>query len=74
MDNNDSLKSALQKWITYHPHFIQSPIQNDYNKVKFDDVNEVLNTEFHHKLIFQVSICKLHINMLKKDTTAFYMA
>ena len=74
LDNNDSVKSAFQKWIIYHPHFIQSPIKNDYIKVKFDDVNGGVNTEFRHKVIIQVYICELRIDMIKEDTTGFYMA
>ena len=36
---NNSVKSYLQKWIIYHPNLIQSPIENDYITVKFDDGN-----------------------------------
>ena len=70
----DSVKSALQKWITSHPHVIQSPIANDYSKVKLAYGNGGANTELSHKLILQVSVCELHIYMLKKYSTRFSMA
>ena len=36
---DDYFKSAMKKWIIYHPYFIQSPIANDSIKVNIDDRN-----------------------------------
>ena len=44
---------------------IQSPIENYYITVKFDDVNIEVNTEIHQKVLFRVSFRELHIDTLK---------
>ena len=56
----------LGGWIISHPHVIKYPIAKDYIAVKFDDVNEGVETELRQKVILQVSIRELHLNMLKK--------
>ena len=62
---DDSVKSSLQKWITSHPHVIQSPISNDYITVKFDDVIRVVKTELRKRVLLQVYVHELPIDMLK---------
>ena len=56
-----------------HPHVIQSPIENDYITFKFDDVYEGVNTELRQKVLLQVSVRELPINMLKIYDTRFSM-
>ena len=63
---DNSVKSSLQKWIIYHTHLIQSPIKNYYVTVKFDDGIRIVKIELHHKVLLQVSVHELHINMIKK--------
>ena len=50
----------------HHPQVVQSPIANDYLKVKIDGYNE---TQLVPKLLLQVSIRELHNNLVsdKKD-------
>ena len=71
---NDSVKSSLQKCIIYHPCVIQSPIENYYITVKSDDGIIVVQTEIRHKLLLQLSVRELHIEILEKDATGFSMA
>ena len=70
---NDIIKSSLLKWIICHTHLIQSPISNDHSIVNFDDLNGGVNTELHQKVLLQVYVLELHINMLKRDDTVFSM-
>ena len=63
--NYDSVKSSLQKWITYHPHVIKSPIVNDYITVKFDDGNLGVKTEIRQKVLLHVSVREIHTDMQK---------
>ena len=53
---------------------IQSPIENGCIKVELDDVNGGKKTELYQKVILQVSILKIHIEILKKGSTGFSMA
>ena len=62
---NDSVKSELQEWIITYIHVIQTPIENYYITVKFDVVNIVVNTELFQRVLLQVSVRELHIDMLK---------
>ena len=66
----------------YHPNVIQSPIENDDNKVKFNDKNGGVKTELRQKVLLQLYICELHIDtkhmllgfqwqMTKKDLCIF---
>ena len=66
-----SVKSDLHKWIISHPRLIQPPIKKDYIKVKFNDGIGGENTEIQQKVILQVSVRELHIDMLKKCATGF---
>ena len=50
-----------------------STIKNDYITVKFDDGIREVKTELRHKVLLQVSVHELHIDMLKKDDTGFSM-
>ena len=52
---------------------IQSPIVNDYIKSKLYGENRGTNTELHKKMLLQVYICELHIDIIKKDATGFYI-
>ena len=40
----------------------------------FDNGNGLVNTELHQKVIIQVSLCGLHIYMLKQYATGFSIA
>ena len=71
---NYSVNSSLQKWIIYHTHLIQSPIVNDYIKVKFDDRNGGVNNELCQKVFIQLSVHELQIYMLKQYATGFSIA
>ena len=42
-------------------------------QVNIYDVNERIKTELHKKVILQVSIYELHIDILKKCSTGFSM-
>ena len=53
---------------------IQSPIENDYIKVKLDDANGGTKNGKHQKVILSVSIHKLNIDILNKYSTMFNMA
>ena len=70
---NDSVKCVLQKWILSHTYVIKSPIINAYIKGKFDDGNAGANTGLPHKVLLQLSICKIYIDTLKKYSTGFSM-
>ena len=58
---DNSVKSALNKWILSHLHINQSPITNYNIQVKLYDGNGETETELRHKVIFQVPVCELHI-------------
>ena len=58
---DNSVKSALNKWILSHLHINQSPITNYDIQVKLYDGNGETETELRHKVIFQVPVCELHI-------------
>ena len=62
---NDSVKYSIQNWIIYHPHVIKYPISNDYITVNCYDGIRGLKTEIRQKVILQVSVRELHIEMLK---------
>ena len=55
------------------PTFIQSPIENNYRKIKLYDVNLVTNTELHHEVLFQLSFHELYMEILNKYSTWFSM-
>ena len=46
---------------------------NDCNKVNFGDKNGVSKTELYQKVLIQVYLYELHIDMLNKDATWFSM-
>ena len=46
---------------------------NEYIKINLDDRNRGANNELCQKLIIQVSVPELHIDMVKKDANAFSM-
>ena len=71
---NDCVKSDIQKWIISHLHVIQSTITNDKIKVKLDIGNWGTKTGIHQKIILKVPVLELHIQMLNKYYTGFYMA
>ena len=51
---------------------IQSPIENDYITVRFDDVNGGVNTELRHKVLIQLYVRELHIEMIKRCYWVFH--
>ena len=53
---------------------INYTIENDYIKLKLDDINGEAKTKLRQKVLIQVYVCELHINMLEKYGTEFYMA
>ena len=69
---DDSVKYSLQKWIITHTYVIQYPIANDYTTVNFDSGNGGANNEIHHKVLLQVSVSELDIDMLKNMLLFFY--
>ena len=71
--NNDSVNSSLQMWIIYHPRVIQYLIVNYYIAVNFDDGNIGAKNELRQKVLLQVSVRELHIEILKKYATGFSM-
>ena len=58
---NDQIKCSLYSWITYHPHFFQSPISNDCFKVMFDDQTE---PQLVPKFLLRVSVRELHNSLV----------
>ena len=52
---------------------IKSPIENYYITAKFYDVNGGVKTELYQKVILQVLVRKLHIDMLKIYAPGFSM-
>ena len=70
---NDSVKYSLQRWKIYHPCVIQSPIENDYIKIKLDGGNGWVKNKLHKKFLLQVSVHELHIYM-QKICYWFFMA
>ena len=70
---NDSVKYYLEKWIISHPHVIQYPIESNCIEVKFDDGNRGVKTELSQKVILQLYVHELHIDMLNKYATGFSM-
>ena len=64
-NNIDSVKSS------YHPHDIQSPIENNYITANFDDVIRWVKTELQEKVLLQVSILELNIDIIKKMLLGF---
>ena len=71
---NDIVKSSLQKCILFHRNVIKDTILNDHIAVNFDDVNGVMKTELRQKATLQVSVRKLHIYILKKDTSGVFIS
>ena len=71
---NDGFNSSLWKCLIYLPHVIPYTIASDYIKVKFYDGNGVVKTEIRQKVLLQISICGIHMDMLKKDATGFSRA
>ena len=69
-----SVKYSLQKWISFHTYVIRSRIAKNYIKVKLYDINGGSDNELCHKVLIQVSVCEIHIDILKKDTDVFSMA
>ena len=69
---DNSVKPFLQKWIIYHPHVIQSPIAKYYITIRFDDGVRGVKIKLCQKVILQVSILELHIDMIKKMMLGFH--
>ena len=55
----------------YHLHIIQYPATNDYIKVNLDYGTWGSNTRLCPEMILQVSVHKLHIDMIKKHLLGF---
>ena len=53
---------------------IHFTIVNNSIKFELDDGNRGANTGIHQKVLLQVSVRELHIDMLKKYSTGFSMA
>ena len=68
---NNSVKSALQKWIISHPHVIKSTIEYNYITVKLDDGYRPVNTEVRQKVFLQISFRELHKDMQKNMLLVF---
>ena len=62
---------SLRYYILTHIHVIQSPIANYSIKVKLDDWNGGAMDELSNKLIPQVFVHKLHIDMIKNILLGF---
>ena len=58
---NGQIKRSLYNWIMYHPQVLQSPIVNDFLKVKIDVHTEPLLLP---KLLLHVSVRELHKNLV----------
>ena len=52
---------------------IQYTVSNCYVTVDFDNKNGLVKTELHQKMLLQLSVRELHIDMVKKDATGFSM-
>ena len=50
---------------------IKSPITNDYINLKLDNENGGANTEIYQKVLIQVFVRELLMEMVKKDATEF---
>ena len=68
---NDSVKSCLYKWIISTPRVILYTILNDYISVKSDNGNGWVNTVQGQKVLLRVSVCELHLDMLKNMIQGF---
>ena len=64
----------FQKCIISHPLVVNYPLSRKFNKIKLYDINRGTNTELLHKVLLQVSLHKLHLDVLKKYSTGFFMA
>ena len=69
---NYIVKSYLQKWIICHQRVMQSTIFNYYITVKFDDGNGGLKTELSQKVLLQVYVHELHMDMLERCDQIFH--
>ena len=58
---NYQIKKSLYNWIIHHPQVVQSPIVNDFLKMKIDGHTE---PQLVPKLLLQVSLRELHNNLL----------
>ena len=71
---NDSVKSSLQKRIISYLHTIQSPIAYFYITFKFDDEIRVVSTKLRQKVLLQVYVPEIHMDMPKKEATGFSLS
>ena len=60
---NDQIKKSLYNWIIHHPQVFQSPIVNDFPKVKFDGHTV---PQLVPKFLLQVSVKELHNNLVSE--------
>ena len=58
---NDHIKKSLYNWIMHHPQVVQSPIANDFLKVKIDGHNE---PQLVTKFLLKVSVRELNKNLV----------
>ena len=70
---NDCVKYSLQNRIIYTLHGIELPIAKYYITGNFDDGNGGVNTELSQKVILQLYVHELHIDMLNKYANGFSM-
>ena len=61
---NEEIKNYLYNWIMHHPQFLQSPIVNDFLKVKIDGHNE---PQLVPKFLLQVYVRELHNNIVSEE-------
>ena len=71
---NHSFKSSLQKRIISYLHIIQSPIAYFYITFKFDDEIRVVSTKLRQKVLLQVYVPEIHMDMPKKEATGFSLS
>ena len=58
---DEQIKKSLYKWIMHHPQIVQSPIVDDFLKVKLDGHTE---PQMVPKLSLRLSFRELHKNLI----------
>ena len=60
--NDEQIKKSLYNWIIHHPQVVQSPIVNDFLKVKIDGHTE---PQLVPNFLLQVSVREIHNNLVR---------
>ena len=61
---DEQIKKSLYNWIMHHQPVLQSPVVNDFLKVKIDGITE---PQLVPKLLLQVSVREIHNNLVSNS-------